>query len=82
MVQAWREITAEWQGESTFIGKNTNGGSVQMGKIGNKPGISPMELIQLPKSWTIDRPCSSSTLTNAFALMSGCTIVNAFWELL
>lgn len=45
MVQAWREITAEWQGESTFIGKNTNGGSVQMGKIGNKPGISPMELI-------------------------------------
>ena len=41
----WKEITAEWQGEMTFIGKNQTGGSVQMGMLDGKPGVSPMELL-------------------------------------
>ncbi len=45
MDNSWREVIAEWQGETSFIGKNPVGGSVQMGKIGGKPGVSPMELI-------------------------------------
>jgi putative redox protein len=45
MDNTWREVTAEWQGEISFIGRNPNGGTVQMGKIGDKPGISPMELL-------------------------------------
>ena len=41
----WREVVAEWQGGSAFIGRNAIGGSVQMGKIEEKPGVSPMELL-------------------------------------
>ena len=41
----WKEITAEWQGEMTFIGKNQTGGSVQMGMLDGEPGVSPMELL-------------------------------------
>ncbi len=41
----WVTLTAEWQGEMAFIGKNETGGSVQMGKVNNKPGVSPMELL-------------------------------------
>jgi putative redox protein len=45
MADQWREIDVEWQGGSTFIGRNPAGGTVQMGKIGEQPGVSPMELI-------------------------------------
>ncbi len=45
MTDDWREIEAEWQGGGTFIGKNATGGTVQMGKMNEKPGVSPMELI-------------------------------------
>ena len=45
MVDQWREIEAEWQGGGTFIGKNATGGSVQMGKLNDRPGVSPMELL-------------------------------------
>jgi len=45
MDNTWREVIADWQGETSFIGKNPSGGSVQMGKIGDKPGVSPMELV-------------------------------------
>jgi len=45
MDNSWREVTAEWQGETSFIGRNPAGGTVQMGKIGDKPGVSPMELL-------------------------------------
>ncbi len=45
MVDQWREIEAEWQGGSIFIGKNPAGGKVQMGKLPDQPGVSPMELI-------------------------------------
>ncbi len=41
----WKEVTAEWKGGTSFIGKNTAGGSVQMGEIDGEPGIGPMELL-------------------------------------
>jgi len=42
----WREVNAEWVGESlTFIGRNQQGGTVQMGDLDGKPGIPPMELL-------------------------------------
>ena len=45
MDNPWREVIAEWQGETSFIGRNPTGGTVQMGKIGEKPGLSPTELL-------------------------------------
>jgi putative redox protein len=45
MAEQWREVEAEWQGGGAFIGKNAKGGTVQMGTLNEKPGISPMELI-------------------------------------
>lgn len=45
MADQWREIEAEWQVGGTFIGRNATGGTVQMGKLNDRPGISPMELI-------------------------------------
>ena len=47
MSQEWKEVTAQWQGEKSFIGKNPTGGSVQMGTIDGQPGTSPMELLLL-----------------------------------
>jgi putative redox protein len=41
----WREVEAEWKGDTSFIGYNASGGSVQMGMIDNQPGVSPMELL-------------------------------------
>lgn len=41
----WREINAEWKGESSFIATNTSGGMVQMGTIAGQPGVGPMELL-------------------------------------
>ena len=45
MDNPWREIEANWQGESVFIGTNPRGGTVQMGNREGSPGISPMELL-------------------------------------
>lgn len=45
MTDQWREIEAEWVDGGTFIGRNATGGTVQMGKLNDKPGVSPMELI-------------------------------------
>ena len=45
MDNPWREVIAEWKGETSFIGRNPVGGTVQMGKIDDRPGISPMELL-------------------------------------
>jgi putative redox protein len=45
MDNPWREIEANWQGESVFIGSNPRGGTVQMGNREGSPGISPMELL-------------------------------------
>jgi putative redox protein len=47
MAQEWKEVSAEWQVEMGFVGKNQGGGSVQMGTIGQQPGVSPMELLLL-----------------------------------
>jgi putative redox protein len=47
MADDWREVAAEWQGELCFSGKNPGGATVQMGKLGDRPGISPMELLLL-----------------------------------
>ena len=45
MTDQWREIEAEWRGGGTFIGHNATGGTVQMGTLDDRPGVSPMELI-------------------------------------
>ena len=45
MDDEWREVEAEWQGGGTFIGRNAMGGTVQMGQLNERPGVSPMELI-------------------------------------
>ena len=45
MANQWREIEAEWQGGGAFIGQNVSGGMVQMGKLNDQPGVSPMELL-------------------------------------
>ena len=45
MVNQWREIEAEWQDGGAFIGRNVSGGTVQMGKLNDHPGVSPMELL-------------------------------------
>jgi len=45
MNQEWKEVSAQWQGETSFIGKNQAGGNVQMGTINEQPGTSPMELL-------------------------------------
>ena len=47
MSQDWREVSAQWVGEMSFIGKNQTGGSVQMGTVDGAPGVSPMELLLL-----------------------------------
>ncbi|HBY07345.1 MAG TPA: hypothetical protein DEH22_05990 [Chloroflexi bacterium] len=45
MSQDWKEVSAQWVGEMSFIGKNQSGGRVQMGTIDGQPGTSPMELL-------------------------------------
>ena len=45
MADAWREVIVEWQGDGAFLGANTTGGRIQMGKMGNEQGLSPMELL-------------------------------------
>jgi putative redox protein len=44
-VDDWKEITVDWQGSGAFIGSNASGGKVQMGTLGEQPGVSPMELV-------------------------------------
>jgi putative redox protein len=41
----WAKITAIWKNETTFVGQNAGGGTVQMGALDGKPGISPMQLL-------------------------------------
>lgn len=45
MDNVWREITAEWKGERSFIAQNAAGGKVQIGMIDGVPGAGPMELL-------------------------------------
>jgi putative redox protein len=45
VTEHWKEIEAEWLGEGAFIGRNVSGGTVQFGRLGDQPCVSPMELI-------------------------------------
>ena len=45
MSEEWKEIVVEWCGGKGFLGKNQNGGIVQMGSIDGRSGASPMELL-------------------------------------
>jgi putative redox protein len=45
MNQGLTEITATWKGEMTFVGQNAVGGTVPMGALDGKPGVSPMQLL-------------------------------------
>ena len=45
MSEGLTEITAAWQGEKSFIARNAAGGTLQMGFLEGKPGISPMQLL-------------------------------------
>jgi putative redox protein len=47
MAEDWREVVANWQGDLGFIGENVSGGTVQMGVVRGKPGLSPMEMLLL-----------------------------------
>lgn len=47
MSEDWKTVTATWIGETAFQGDNLQGGTVQMGNLPDKPGISPMELLLL-----------------------------------
>ena len=40
----WREIEANWQGDTVFTGKNAEGAQIQIGKS-NGRGISPIEAV-------------------------------------
>jgi putative redox protein len=45
MSEGITEITATWQGEKSFIARNSAGGTLQMGSLEGKPGIGPMQLL-------------------------------------
>ena len=45
MTEEWTEITAGWKSDSTFIGQNGAGATVQLGTLDGKPGFSPMHLL-------------------------------------
>ena len=45
MTDDWKEVSATWKGGLSFIGKNAEGGTVQMGAINEEPGIGPMQLV-------------------------------------
>lgn len=45
MNEEWKEVSATWKGDLTFIGENEEGGLVQMGSLDGRPGIGPMQLV-------------------------------------
>ncbi len=47
MSEDWKEVVADWRGGFAFWGTNQAGGSIQMGSIDDRPGVSPMELLLL-----------------------------------
>ena len=47
MPDEWKEVVAEWIGESAFTGRNSTGGCVQIGTFQGQPGIGPMEMLLL-----------------------------------
>lgn len=47
MSEDWKSVVAEWQGGSGYIGKNDQGGRIQIGTVDGVPGVGPMELMLL-----------------------------------
>ena len=47
MTDEWKEVMAEWLGESAFTGRNSAGGCVQIGSFQGDAGIGPMEMLLL-----------------------------------
>jgi putative redox protein len=47
MSSDWSEVAAQWNGEMSFTGTNSKGGSIQMGSLEGKPRVSPMEMLLL-----------------------------------
>jgi putative redox protein len=45
LTKDWTEVSAAWKNETTFVGLNSAGGTVQMGPVDGKPGVSPMQLL-------------------------------------
>jgi putative redox protein len=45
LTEGWTEVTTTWKNEMAFVGQNAAGGTVQMGTLEGKPGISPMQLL-------------------------------------
>ena len=45
MSSDWKEISAEWQGQMKFIGKNQKDGQILMGGKDDQDRVSPMELL-------------------------------------
>ncbi len=45
MSEGLTEITAAWQGKMSFLARNAVGGTVQIGTVDGKPGVSPMQLL-------------------------------------
>ncbi|MFZ5910535.1 MAG: OsmC family protein [Chloroflexota bacterium] len=45
MSEEWKEVSAAWKGDMTFIGENAEGGTVQMGSLDGQPGVGPMQLV-------------------------------------
>ncbi len=43
----WLEINSIWQGGAAFLGNNPDGAQVQIGKLENQSGVSPMEVVLL-----------------------------------
>lgn len=41
----WVEVNVNWTGDMHFSGQNSKGASVEMGSVGDKPGVSPMEML-------------------------------------
>jgi putative redox protein len=49
MGEEWKTVVVEWNGDFNFTGKNTSGGSVQIGTKNSQSqcGVSPMDLLLL-----------------------------------
>jgi putative redox protein len=45
LTEDWTEVSAAWKNETTVVGLNSTGGTVQMGPVDGKPGVSPMQLL-------------------------------------
>ena len=45
MKSEWKEIEVEWEGERAFTAVNPSGDNLLMGRLGDKQGFSPIEML-------------------------------------